>query len=516
MRRTRMAVSSFFLLVISVVWLCSPLSSHNIGFTAVTFLIFNRIVGTGIFATPALILRSAGSIGGSLVLWIIGAAYAAAGTAVYVELGTALPQSGGEKVYLSATWPQPRFLVSSAYAAYATLFGWSAANSVVCSEYLLHALGVPWNSWNVRVLATVCLTSIAVLHGVSVRWGVRLQNVLGVFKLLALAAVGVAGVAIITGLSRVPPARDNFRRPFEGTTTDANAIGNGLYKVVWCEKSIGYSNANSALGEVRNPVRTLKGAAPLALSAVCALYVAINMAYFSAVPKDDILRGGTTVAALFFRLVLGEAAEKVLSILIAISAYATVLSVMFAHSRINQAIAQDGIVPFARTIATTGSWGTPLGAILVQYLVSLVIIVAAPPGDAYNLIINVVSYPLAVVNLFISIGLLRLRATKEANGEPKWSPPYRAGTSVVVFFAVGNGFLSFAPLIPPADGAEPYQSLPYWLHVAIGLTVFALGVLYWLAWRIVLPYFGRYRLTEKQVILPNGQRVLSFTKEPAS
>lgn len=55
-------------------------------------LIFNRVVGTGIFATPSTILQLSGSVGLSLFLWMIGTAIAMAGTAVYLEWGTAIPK----------------------------------------------------------------------------------------------------------------------------------------------------------------------------------------------------------------------------------------------------------------------------------------------------------------------------------------------------------------------------------------------------------------------------------------
>lgn len=41
-----------------------------------------------IFATPSTILRASGSVGFGLVMWLLGAIFAMAGTAVYVELGT--------------------------------------------------------------------------------------------------------------------------------------------------------------------------------------------------------------------------------------------------------------------------------------------------------------------------------------------------------------------------------------------------------------------------------------------
>ena len=59
---------------------------------------------------------------------------------------------------------------------------------------------------------------------------------------------------------------------------------------------IGYSNANYALSEIRDPVRTIKRAAPLAMCAVTAVYLLINIAYFAAVSKNDILGSKRIVA----------------------------------------------------------------------------------------------------------------------------------------------------------------------------------------------------------------------------
>ena len=59
---------------------------------------------------------------------------------------------------------------------------------------------------------------------------------------------------------------------------------------------IGYSNANYALSEVRDPVRTIKLAAPLAMCFVVFVYVSVNVAYFAVVSKADMLHGGTIPA----------------------------------------------------------------------------------------------------------------------------------------------------------------------------------------------------------------------------
>lgn len=98
------------------------------GLISASFLIFNRVIGTGIYSTPSLILRLSGSPGMSLVLWLIGALIASAGTAVYVELGTGLPRSGAEKNYLEFMYRKPKYLATCVYAFLLTLIVSAIAN----------------------------------------------------------------------------------------------------------------------------------------------------------------------------------------------------------------------------------------------------------------------------------------------------------------------------------------------------------------------------------------------------
>ena len=59
---------------------------------------------------------------------------------------------------------------------------------------------------------------------------------------------------------------------------------------------IGYSGVNSVLSEVRDPVRTVKLAAPLAVLCVTVLYLFINVSYYAVVSKKDILESQRIVA----------------------------------------------------------------------------------------------------------------------------------------------------------------------------------------------------------------------------
>lgn len=75
------------------------------------------------------------------------------------------------------------------------------------------------------------------------------------------------------------------------------------------------------MGEIKDPVKTVKRSAPASLVLVAILYILCNVAYFAAVPKADIKKATTTTASLFFSAVFGSKAAKGLNILVILSAF---------------------------------------------------------------------------------------------------------------------------------------------------------------------------------------------------
>jgi amino acid transporter len=59
----------------------------------------------------------------------------------------------------------------------------------------------------------------------------------------------------------------------------------------------------------------------------------VNIAYFAAVSKEEMLSSGSVVAAVFFGNMFGQQAEKVMSVFVALSAFGNVLSVIFSQGR---------------------------------------------------------------------------------------------------------------------------------------------------------------------------------------
>jgi hypothetical protein len=80
-----------------------------------------------------------------------------------------------------------------------------------------------------------------VIHGTLLRWGIRLQNILGAFKLVVLALISLTGILCLTGVGGLK-VRDGYEKPdnfrwenfWEGSQgKGVNAFASGLYNVVW-------------------------------------------------------------------------------------------------------------------------------------------------------------------------------------------------------------------------------------------------------------------------------------------
>lgn len=63
------------------------------------------------------------------------------------------------------------------------------------------------------------------------------------------------------------------------------------------------------------------------------------------------------------------------------------------RSRIYREIARQGLLPFPNFFAYTKPFGTPLGPILLMWVLTAIVIVALPSGDVFNFIVDLESYP---------------------------------------------------------------------------------------------------------------------------
>lgn len=467
----------------------SPTQRKRIGLYSATFIIFNSIIGTGIFATPATVLAFSGSIGLSLCLWVFGAIIAATGMQVYIVWGTAIPRNGGEKNYLEYLLPAPRYLITWVYAINTALAVRAAGNCAIFGDYITRVIFAREPSRLALNLSSfACITFCSLLHGTAFKWGLRIQNGLGVFKIFVAFMVVVTGfVALRDGLSGSSTNNDrwrgrkNFEHIWEGTTASASSICLSLYSVIY--SFVGFSNANYALSEIHNPARTLRIAGPLAVAVVALLYTLANVAYFSGGSKEEIASSGRLVVSLLMKNVWGDYVERWVDIGIVCSALGAVLALSFVQARLIQELGKEGVLPFSKFFGSDKPFDTPLAGFGLHWFLCSIVIFIVPPGDAFNLIINLTMYPMAVVNVVVSFGLIFLFyssfSTSKRDDHP-WHHLSLLSLLSAIFFGAANVFLTLAPFVKPPVGAEPYKHLPYWIHAVAGWLAFAIGAVGWI------------------------------------
>lgn len=108
----------------------SPLG-YEVAWLTLAFLNVGQTIGVGVFSSPASILKGTGSVGLSMIFWVIGSIISAAGIAVYLELAAYFPsRSGGPTVFLEQAFPRPRWLFPVAFAVQSVILSFSSSNAI--------------------------------------------------------------------------------------------------------------------------------------------------------------------------------------------------------------------------------------------------------------------------------------------------------------------------------------------------------------------------------------------------
>ncbi|KAI7876702.1 amino acid transporter [Lichtheimia hyalospora FSU 10163] len=432
-------------------------------------LICGICIGSGIFSAPAGILMSVGSVGMSLVMWVIGAIYSIIGVMAFIELGAMLPRSGGEKEYLNYAYRKPKrlapFMFTMSYMILTNTSS-SSADAHATASYLLLAAGAKnVNPWLERGIGVAINTSICLLHAWSAKWGLRINNTMSCIKIIMLIFVCLTGlIAAAGGISGVTPT-NAFSNAFEGTVKSGNEYAAAMLKVIYAYS--GWNNATYIMDELKNPIRTLKVSSLSAMSLLATLFMIANIAYFSVVPKEVFLGGAegsstNTIAGEFLVRIFGEKANIVMPLLIALSTFGCTSSMTYSGSRVMLEAAKEGYIPFSHFFGRVSSRHTPANILLLYWAVTMFYNLAIPPGDAYNFVLDLCSYPMSIFSCLTIIGLMYLRYR-----EPETPRPFRSWLPLNVIFVLISIFMAVAPFIPPVISDTP--SIPYWVYPTAAL-----------------------------------------------
>ncbi|KAI1849708.1 hypothetical protein JX265_008047 [Neoarthrinium moseri] len=474
----------------------SPLG-YDVGPITILFLNISMMIGTGVYSTPSAILKGTGSVGLSMIFWVLGGIISLASAAVYLEYTSYFPsRSGSEVVYLEQAYPKPRFFFPTTFAIQRVILSFRSSNAIVLANYLFAISGTAGTDWQIKGVALAGYTVAFLAVVFHTRASYLLSNTIGVVKLVTLIFVAITGLVVLGGHTTVHNPTDNFKNAFVGAPTPYG-LTNALYRIIFSYG--GYNNAFNVVNEIKNPVKSIKRNGTLAIVVVTILYVLANVAYVAS-------------ASLFFTAVFGSSnAVRGLNFLIALSSFGNLIAVMLGAARMLRECGRQGVLPWPKLWASTRPFGTPFAPYLLDWGLTMIVILAIPTGDAFNFVSDLAVLPNAAFNLMMAIGLLIVRWKRNKANLPK--PQFKAWLPVVMFNILVQLYLVVMPWYPPAGGKGDV-SFWYGTYVVTGIGILLACGVYYFVWVKVIPHWRGYRLRQELISLDDGAQTHNLVKVP--
>jgi APA family basic amino acid/polyamine antiporter len=373
-----------------------------LGLTFGLAVIIGNTIGAGIFRTPGDIAVQLPTFWPFLSVWIIGAMYALLGANALAELGTLLPRSGGQYVFVRhALGDYAGFIVG--WSDWISTCGTTAAVAIVIGEYAIHL--VP----HLRAVQVVALTVIAILtlvQWMGIRWGGWAQDVTSALKALAFLFL----IAACFYLGSRNPAAAAMETEREGSLLLAYILA--LQAVIYTYD--GWSAVIYFSEEVKDSSRNIPRAMFGGVFAVMTIYLMLNIAFLRVVPLPT-LAGQKLAAAVVAQHLFGTYGDTVLRSLTIVALISAVNSNVLMAPRVLFAMSRDGL--FWRGAREVNKGGTPDIALLLSSLTAVAFIVSG----RFEQVIAVLSF-FFVANYalsFTSLFALRRR-------DPHAPRPFRA------------------------------------------------------------------------------------------
>jgi len=328
------------------------------------------MIGVGPFITLPLLL---GAMGGpqAMLGWVLGACLAACDGLVWAELGAAMPEAGGTYKYLAEIFPgrwgrwlsflfvfqlmfsAPLSVASGCIglAQYAG-FVWAGAANAASVHALSYTIKAGSYSFGVTAGRGTAIAIAGVIVAV-----VLLYRKLARMRWIAAAMLAVVlatmAWAMLTGIVHGHWANIVAFPPDAWKLDGRFFSGLGAAMLIATYDYWGYYNVTFLGGEVRNPGRTIPRAVLISIAIVALLYLGLNASVLSVMGSPAILAARDVGARQALLATMMQTAwgslwlGKLAALLVMVTAFASVFSLLLGYSRIPFAAARDGNFPAA-------------------------------------------------------------------------------------------------------------------------------------------------------------------------
>ena len=349
---------------------------RRLGLFDSTMMMVGIVIGSGIFLTTGLMAQHLPSASWILLAWLAGGLLTLAGALTFAELGAALPQAGGQYVYLREAYgPLPAFLfgwilflvsmggsIAALAVGFAEYFGYlfpSVSTEVILFSTRLTLLGrtFPYSITAGQFVAVFGILFLSFFNYIGVGWGKSIQNGLTVVKLGTILLFVIVGVLIAS------PA-EGIRRISAPAVSPPTLLGFGVALIAVSWAFDGWHNLNYVAGEIRQPQKNIPLALLIGTGIITGSYLLVNVVYLMVLPIQE-MQGVVRIAERTTSALLGRAGGSVVSGIVVISIFGALNGAIFVAPRVYYAMAKDGVL-FRSVGKIHPRFRTPHVAVILQ------------------------------------------------------------------------------------------------------------------------------------------------------
>ena len=298
-------------------------------------MVVSQVVGVGIFLTPATMMRTVGTTGLALAIWVVIGTLSIAGAFCYAELTTRFPTAGGGYVFLREAFGSRSAFVFGWMALLVMDPGITAALGIGLAQYLLAALG------GGPALVSVVAIAVTVAFGLFTLAGIGASAT--VLRWTAIAKLAI--VAILVGVAAIRawrPAPDGVDELAGSGAVGMDALAASVIAAFFAFG--GWWELGRMSEEVESPRRTMPRALIGGLTLVTIIYASITVAYVLIAPGHVEGTDEAFVAAVG-AAIFGDAAGRLLAVMVVIAVAGSLAATLLGAPRMYLALSRDGLFP---------------------------------------------------------------------------------------------------------------------------------------------------------------------------
>src|SRR5213596_1507636 len=417
---------------------------RQLGLLDSTMINVGTIIASAIFIVPSAIALQLHASLPTILVWIAGGLMSLLGALSVAELGAALPEAGGQYVYLTRAYGP----------IWGYLYGWTSGVVINPASIAAIAVGfatylgffIPLSDPGIKLAAVLSIAALTVLNSLGVKLGAVTQNVLTLIKIGLLGALIAIAVALPGGsVANFAPVWSDA--PFADQIAP---LGVALVAVLWAYD--GWIEITYVGGEVTDPERNLPRSILLATVVAMALYCLVT-ASFAHVLSPAKMAASSLVASDAAQVTLGRAGAALVAAAIMIATLGANNGIVLTAARVPYAMARDGVLP--RWLAGVHPrFLTPVPSLAVQGVISIALtLISTEPSwkDSYNRLFTYVVLSEFVFYAMSCGAVLRLRRTAPDLPRPYKTWGYPVTPVVFILFSLWLVFNTARE--QPADAA---------------------------------------------------------------